>query len=561
MLDAQGNVLWDRTYGGTGRDELFSMVEMPDASGFLLGCHSSSDAGGDKSENCRGNLDFWVIRIDNQGNVLWEKTIGGNGEDQLHDLLLTPDGHLLASGGTQSQRSTGEVGPDFARGAKDYWIVKLDLTTRQVLWNHRFGGPDDDFAYALCLPRSGGILLGGRSASFTAPPTVYNNGKDAPFWGGASDYWLLQLDDNGLKQREWSFGGTGLDDLYALHENAAGQLLLGGVSDSDISGNKTSPLRGKYDFWLVQLDPTGAQQWQYTVGGSDQDALTKIEQLPNGAWLLGGHSQSNTGFEKSRNSFGVNDFWIVSTQCNLGVSIQNTTTAPPCSGEPAVLEATVQECDGCQFFWNNESEGATLTVPPATSDTFTVLVSDANGCLARDTFVLDWPAPPTIDLGPPDTLIEEGTRLVIGGNNPELQYLWSNGSSSPTLTVLEAGYYAVTVTDPSGCTATDVIQVFLRKKSAVAAPNVISPNFDGLNDYFFISADRSVRRVVVLEVADRWGEILFHRENFEPWYEAEGWDGTFRGRRMEAGVYVWYTEVEFLDGKRLFLEGSVTIVR
>lgn len=559
-LDAQGNLLWEKTYGGSGKDELFSIVEMPQG-GFMLGCHSTSNISGEKSESSRGGLDFWLLRIDDTGNILWDKTLGGNGEDQISDLVLLPSGNILASGGTTSLRNTGEVGPDFARGQKDFWILELDTESRQVVWDHRFGGTSDDFAYALCLSNSGKIYLGGRSASYIAPPTVLNNGKDAPFYGGASDYWLLELNLQGAKQREWSFGGDGLDDLYLLKENYLGQLCLGGVSDSGISGNKTTSNRGKYDFWVIVLDPETGPVWQKSMGGTDIDAPTQATLFPNGAFLFGGHSQSNAGFEKTNNSFGVNDFWLVSTLCEVAVNIENTTAAPPCSGEPAQLEANAFNCIGCLYQWSTEANTSTIDIEPGTAATYIVRATDQYGCIAQDTLFFEWPQPPVIDLGPPDTLITSSTTVTLGHQIPGLTYQWNNGSTTSTLVVGVEGVYAVTVTDANGCTGSDFINVIFEKEILIWAPNVFTPDFDGHDDYFTIYSNNSIKNIQYLQIFDRWGELVFSKKNYEPNYETDGWDGLFRGQKVGAGVYTWAAVLLLTDGRNQTFEGNITVIR
>jgi gliding motility-associated-like protein len=560
-LDADGNLLWDRSYGGADRDELFDILPLPDGT-FLLGCHSSSGIGGDKSEACRGDLDFWLVCVDNQGVVLWEKTIGGNAEDQIHDLALLPDGSVLASGGTISQRNTGEVGPDFARGAKDYWIVNLDLDSRQIRWNHRFGGSDDDFAYDLLVSQQGHILLGGRSASPVAPPTAYNNGKEATFYGGESDYWLLQLDFEGKKMREWSFGGSGLDDLYALHENEWGQLVLGGVSDSPASGNKTAPLRGQYDFWVIGLDADRTQKWQKTIGGTDIDALTKMARMTNGALVVGGHSQSDAGFEKTNNSLGVNDFWVVSMLCELTVDIRVEATPGICSSEPLLLTAVTNECVECQYRWSNEATTSSIELPPGTRDTLIVRVADVFGCVAADTVVVVVPNPPVLDLGGADTLRQNDQTLSLGTTwQPNWTYAWSTGEATATIQVTTDGTYALTVTDSDGCTAADAIRVLTPEVRAVFVPNVFSPNLDGVNDFLTVYANESVVQVQVLHIADRWGEPVFLKKNFSPNVETEGWDGRYKGKRLPPDLFVWYAVVEYTDGSTELFKGDVSIVR
>jgi gliding motility-associated-like protein len=559
-LDKQGQLLWEKAWGGLYRDELYSMLEIP-GGGYLLGCISQSDAGGDKTEPSRGDVDFWLIRTDNQGNKLWDKTIGGNDYDQLNDLAWAPDGRVFLSGGTTSDGGTGDLNAEPARGLMDFWLGKFDLNTQQLVWNHRYGGAGEDYPYALHISAAGKLILGGRSASTPSPPTTYNNGKDAPFFGGESDYWLMELDLNGQKIRDWSFGGTGLDDLYAIQENVLGNFIVGGVSDSDVSGNKTVTPRGGYDFWLLGMDANGNELWQQSVGGTSADALTRMALFPNGSFAIGGHSRSNIGFEKTENNLGENDFWLLYFECDLETKIAQTGAPSACSAAPILLEAEISGCNSCIYTWNNGSNETSIEVPNGVRDTFTVRVYDEFGCVAFDTVFIEIPPLPEINLGPADTVIVQGSSLTIGSLNPDFQYVWNTGETTATIRATESGDYSVTVTDAAGCTATDQIRVDVTFRGNVFVPNVFSPNLDGYNDYASIFTDESVRRVVTFQIADRWGTLVFRRDDFLPEQEFDGWDGDYRGEPAPPGVYSWFAEIEYLDGSRELLEGSVTVLR
>jgi gliding motility-associated-like protein len=559
-LDAQGQLLWEKAYGGLYRDELFALLEIP-GGGYLLGCNSWSDAGPVKTEPSRGEQDFWLIRIDSQGNKLWDKTIGGSGYDQINDLAWSPDGQVLLSGGTVSDGGTGDFSAEPSRGGMDFWLGKFNLNTRSLTWNHRYGGMGEDYPYALHLSPSGKHFLGGLSGSGPAPPGPFNNGKDAPFYGGKSDYWLLELNLNGQKIREWSFGGTGLDDLYAIQENILGHLILGGVTDSGISGTKTSAPHGGYDFWLIGLDDNGNQIWEQTVGGTMNDALTQIASRPDGSLVLGGHSDSNIGFEKTENNLGVNDFWVLHYECGLVTEITQSGIPSSCSHEPIVLNAEIPGCVGCIYAWNTGQAENLIEVPNSASDTFTVAVHDEFGCVAFDTAFVEIFPPPEINLGPSDTVVVQGKSLVIGSYNPDFQYLWNTGDTTATIHVTESGLYAVTVTDAAGCTAIAQIRVDVTQKGNVFVPNVFSPNDDGYNDYVGIFADNNVRRVITFQIADRWGELVFRRDDFLPTQETDGWDGDYREEPVSPGVFTWFAEIEYSDGGREVFEGSVTVVR
>lgn len=559
-LDREGHLLWEKTYGGDGREELFSIVAAPQG-GYYLGCHSASNGGYEKSEMCRGYLDFWILYIDEQGNLLWDKTIGGDGVDQLSDLYLLPNGHLLASGGTSSARNTGEVGDDFARGNKDFWLMEFDPASRQKVWDHRHGGTGEEFAYALCVTANNKIYLGGPSGSDIAPPTAINNGKNAPFYGGQSDYWLIELNMQGQKLNEWSFGGSGLDDLYMIEENYLGQLHIGGVTDSEISGNKTAPHRGNYDFWAITLDPNTGIVWQRTLGGTKIDSPTQLKRFSNGAFIYGGQSESNQGFEKSQNTFGVNDFWVVKTLCNTGVHIENITTAPPCSGQPALLTATTWNCDNCQIYWNTESLSDTLVIAPGETGTFIVRAIDQNACIAMDTLVFHWPLAPEFDLGPADTLIQQGSTLSLGIEAGNYSFLWNTGATTPNIQIDHEGIYAVTVTNSDGCSITDAINVGFLQEIKVWAPNAFHPGDETPNNYFTIFSNNTIKEISSLEIADRWGNLIFRNKHFPANAIYEGWDGYFRNEMVEAGVYLWVAELITIHGKRLALRGDITVIR
>lgn len=141
-IDAQGNKLWDKTFGGSANDELQALVATPDG-GYLLGGTSASSISGDKSKNNKGVLneygnwtsDYWIVKIDSLGNKLWDKTFGGNNDDNLTTLLPTTDGNYLL-GGTSSSGISGDKSQP-SQG-EDYWVVKIDANGKKI-WNKTLG--------------------------------------------------------------------------------------------------------------------------------------------------------------------------------------------------------------------------------------------------------------------------------------------------------------------------------------------------------------------------------------------------------------------------------------
>jgi hypothetical protein len=558
-LDKDGLKQWDKTLGGPAWDEAWGVLQMPDG-GYIIAGQTISNAGGDKSQNGYGYEDLWMMRTDPTGNLIWERTVGGNKFEQVHDMIWAADGHVFVSGGTWSDQGSGNLGNDEARGEQDYLLMKMDPYTGSIDWIKRYGGAKSETAYALKTRSNGNILLGG--GSYSGPDNAYN-GKTAPNYG-QSDYWLLELDQNGNRVRDYGIGGTAYDEMYALQENSFGDLLLGGISISDVSGLKETPCRGAYDYWLVGIDQNYQKRWEQTLGGPANDAMTEIALLPNGAYIFSGHSESDVGGDKTDPNKGTIDYWIISTECGMEAEVL-VTDPPPCADEEPLVEVSVADCWGCQYAWNTGDTTAQLRLPPGTKDTFRVFVRDLPGCFWRDSAVVFSKIPATVELNVRDTLLPVGSdqyQLLVLSPQPQYSYAWSNGETGTGIRITEDGAYGVTVTSVDGCTASDAALVrFEREKTAFWVPNIFSANFDGDQDRVNNSATPNIQRIKIFEIADRWGEIVWSRKDFLPNNPKDGWDGDYRGRPAEPGVYLWYAKVVTDRGEEFLFSGSVTLVR
>ncbi|WP_158267520.1 IPT/TIG domain-containing protein [Adhaeribacter arboris] len=304
---------WDKTYGGTktyvpydssnpithGSSLLQDMVPTPDG-GYLLGGYSDSEKGGDKSEPGKGSIDYWVVKIDESGKKKWDKTIGGTEGDDLAALVATSDGYLLA--GT-SDSETGDDKSDALRGVADFWVVKLD-TSGNKLWDRTFGGDKYDNLRAAVKTPDGGFLLGGTSSSAMS-------GDKHGGSRGSADYWIVRMDATGNPLWDQTYGGKGYDNLQTIVATSDGGYLLGGTSNSGISGDKQNRTRGKDDYWIVKITSTGIKQWDRTFGSSNVDNLQTIVKAAGGGYLLGGTSLSGSGGDKHGSSRGGADQWVI----------------------------------------------------------------------------------------------------------------------------------------------------------------------------------------------------------------------------------------------------------
>lgn len=291
-LNANGEKLWDKSYGGNQPDHFSDMDQTSDG-GFILGGTSSSGISGNKTSPHYGQGDAWVVRVDAQGNKLWDKSFGGTGHEGLSVVKETADGGFIIGGGVQVP-----FGP-FGATQGDFWVVRLDALGNQ-LWEAQFGGLLDESLSDAHQTADGGFVLGGWSSS-----------TEIAIYGG-SDYWLVRLDSSGNKLWDRAYGGSDSDSLRTMHIAANGDLLLAGQSNSDVSGIKTAPRFGySSDFWVLRLDPEGNILWQAVYGGDSYEDVASIASVGTNAFLLTGLSYSEPSGTKTGLLMGGYDYWVL----------------------------------------------------------------------------------------------------------------------------------------------------------------------------------------------------------------------------------------------------------
>ena len=201
---------------------------------------------------------------------------------------------------------------------------------------------------------------------------------------------------------------------------------------------------------------------------------------------------------------------------------------------------------------------------------YTVMVQDLNGCESTEVVTLDQPGELLVELGE-DLTIQLGDSYVldpqiIGGYDV---LTWSNCDSdtcqvaTQDIQPLETSQYAITLVDGNGCTATDMITILVEKKRDVFIPNVFTPNGDGQNDFFLPFAGQEVSKIHEFRIFSRWGAEIYQKLDFDPRTtpQEDGWDGRFNAQAMNPQVFVYYVDVEFIDGRREVLRGDVALRR
>lgn len=322
-LSFSQNILWEKSYGGKHSDYLFDAIATADY-GFLLAGSSLSKNTGKKTEDNNGNLDYFLWKMDEHGEMDWQKTFGGSGADLLQSIKHTKDGGFILAGTSDSEK--GFHKKDSCRGKEDFWIIKLDAKGNEQ-WQRTIGGSGQELLQSIWPTSDGGYIIGGSSSS--NKDALKTDGKKDLFGKkedsyGNLDYWIVKLDAKGNTEWQKTIGGLYADHLRSIQQAKDGGYILGGSSNSPESGNKTEKCYGGSDYWIVKLDKNGEMEWQKAYGGDGEDQLYALFQSKDGNYIMGGNSSSGvTGNKNASNKKGT-DFWVVKIDTNGEIIWQQT---------------------------------------------------------------------------------------------------------------------------------------------------------------------------------------------------------------------------------------------
>ncbi|MFS4455223.1 hypothetical protein [Maribacter sp. 2304DJ31-5] len=300
-LDANGELMWNKTYGGSKDDRGQSLVQTSDGGYALTGYAMSSD--GDGSVN-KGFHDNWLLKLDASGDIIWEKSYGFSGHDHSYDILQTEDGGFFFAGflditSARADGNTEKTNTLTRHGVGEFWGTKID-SEGALQWRGYFGGTNNDRAHAVVRAEDGGFVMAGFSES---------DDFDISDTQGSYDFWMVKVDDKGNMLWERSFGGTGIEISYDIARTSDnGYVIVGNTfsTDGDVSNNN-----GESDIWMIKVNDAGSLLWEKSFGGAQFDAAQAVVQSADGGYLVVGNSKSANG-DASSNA-GENDIWLVKT--------------------------------------------------------------------------------------------------------------------------------------------------------------------------------------------------------------------------------------------------------
>jgi hypothetical protein len=295
--DASGNLLWEKNYGGPGDDVGLAITALPD--GYALAGYSN-EAGGQVSAN-NGLGDFWVVRTDLDGNLLWQNNYGGEKVDHPHSIVSDGYGGFLIAGNTESDSI--DVSGNHGINTSDFWVIRID-SLGNLLWQTCYGGSGNDVAFPIIATPDGDFMVAG-----------YTSSSDGQVTGayGFGDFWVIRIDADGTLIWEQVFGGSGNDLARGLTTTTDGNFVVCGytttVDNGDVSGFHSGGTGG--DIWAVKFDDSGNLLWQKCLGGTKNDIAFDVKEHPDGGFLFCGNTSSNN-FDVSYNN-GSSDAWVIYT--------------------------------------------------------------------------------------------------------------------------------------------------------------------------------------------------------------------------------------------------------
>jgi hypothetical protein len=262
-IDADGNLQWNKTYGDTGNNDGWMVFQTADG-GYVLLCDTTSFGA--------GGYDVWLVKTDAAGTMQWNKTYGAAGNDYPSDFILTADG------------SYAVVSYSMSFGGYKGWLIKTD-SSGNMLWNKTYGVGTYSWFDAGIQTADGGYALTG---------VVYSGGKQ--------DAWLVKTDSSGNMLWNQTYGGTGDDQPWVpVQMDDGGYAIVGWTSSFGTGGA---------DGWLFRTDSSGNMLWNRTYGGAGTEFLDNIIRTSDGGYALAGFTDSFGA--------GSTDLWLIKTD-ELGV--------------------------------------------------------------------------------------------------------------------------------------------------------------------------------------------------------------------------------------------------
>lgn len=336
-FNADGTKAWDKLYGGNSYETAYAIRQTSD--GYIIAGETLSSSSGDVTGTNNGGRDWWILKLDANGNKLWDLVYGTADEDIAYSIELVSDGYIIAgyvinsptslhdmrilklstAGAIQWQKdySYASTGSDIVYSIKQTtdggyilaglpgYILKLD-SSRNVQWNVAVN-PNNLWEFrSIQQTTDGGYIAVGSTGAGDGP----NGGRDVI---------LMKLSTSGVITWQKYFGGSSVDTGRTVYQTSDGGYIIGAYSSSSASGTVSNVSNGSNDYWVIKVNSLGNVVWNKLYGGSGNDILYDLQPTGDGGYRAVGYSvdaSAGTGTQIDLTSQGGSDWWILKLDAN-----------------------------------------------------------------------------------------------------------------------------------------------------------------------------------------------------------------------------------------------------
>ncbi len=506
-FNAAADQQWVKSIGDASMLVPKEILRTPDGGFLIMGQHESEDLGA-----LHGHRDGFLIKINANGNVIWEKTFGGMGDDIPNSIIIDSNGDFIVVGMTNSDFTDKKM-----QGTYDAWWARLS-NQGELKVQHRLGGEMDDELSKIIRINSNYFAVGSSTSAVNL---------DDP-----KDGWFVELDQNGQIVSSKTFGGSAFDlfkDIEVLDEDliVLGQSCsLNGDGETDQMGNNiwvnridnngtliwskkygsdqediphdlmlfqneiwlvghsnaydhpTFTTKGNADAVLLQLDGDGETIATTTMGGFQTDYFSHIALLQDQTLLLLGNTYSNSG--DIQQAKGGQDIWLTAIGNNTIPTISFGDDISVCEGEQINLSADT-DCTNCTYLWDDGTTTPERNIEALASSFYYLSMTNSQGTTAVDSIYITVNTVPTVSIEQSPISCHDANDGSINlsiNSADDYTINWNTGATGATLTELSGGIYEVTISTENNCTASASATI-LNPSALVVAAEFVNPTCHG----------------------------------------------------------------------------------
>jgi len=305
--DTEGNLIWEKHLGGTGTEEAVD-VNIAGGGNYFVSSFSTSSDGDITYDPYPGTNNYWVVKVNGTGDIIWDRICGGNCLDLGNNATNTSDGGVVAYGYSCSK--DGDVTKNY--GNVDAWMIKLDSAGNKA-WDFSIGHNNADFSNAVYETSDRGILASAQSYNATG------GNIECEYFNWDVDIVLFKLDSTSGQEWQQCYGGSRGENVYDIIETSDGYILAGGAQsgDGDLTGSGYhlgyDGSHQTWDIWLLKIDFTGNIVWSRCYGGTHNENACRIFETPDGGFIVFGDTYSFDGDVTGNHSVahGWSAIWVI----------------------------------------------------------------------------------------------------------------------------------------------------------------------------------------------------------------------------------------------------------